>query len=123
MIYQDSHRLITIFLILFLVLILSLLYVFIPEQEKFCGNNRDWYYGIENFESFPRYKDDPEQKFMNTQINECKKLGYKPAYNPMVCTEGKGLERKYKYYKNCMCVDNKNECTLCMDQPKKINLV
>lgn len=65
----------------------------------------------------------PDQKFMNEQIDICEKEGYQPAYNPSVCTTGRGLDTRYDYERNCMCTDNLNQCTKCMEKPKEDNLI
>ena len=91
--------------------------VYPPSDDKKKGKINMRFCNLENegrvYEGFDN------QKFMNQQITECEKDGYKPAYNPSICTTGTGLDTKYDYYKNCMCTDKLNQCTKCMEKPKK----
>jgi len=150
MIYNDNNGFMTLFIVFFLLIVLTIIYFICSKtQENFCSlcsTNIDWYVGKEGYkklcpkgqqtsfldtrtyEGFKNNKEGilnypPEQNFMKQQIEECKKLGYKPAYNPHLCSTGKGINRQYDYYKNCMCMDNDFNCVKCMDKPKKVSVM
>lgn len=98
--------------------------VYPPNQEQ-NGKVNMRFCNLENegrvYEGFSSKT--PEQKFMDEQIKICQEKGWKPAYNPSVCTVGKGLDTRYQYDKNCMCTDELNQCTKCMEKPREDSVI
>jgi len=64
----------------------------------------------------------PNEYFDNKTRKFCKNRNDSIAYTPTICSTGKGINRKYDFYKNCKCVNEKNECTICYPKPKIASL-
>ena len=60
----------------------------------------------------------PNEYFDNKTRKFCKNRNFSIAYTPTICSTGKGINRKYNFYRNCKCVNNRNECTVCYKKPK-----
>lgn len=105
-----------------------------PPGKISCCGNIDWYLGDEYQKYCPGVRPNafvntelvegfevkseifaPDalvgQKDFDEEYEDCKKMNkeWKPAYNPMICTEGGRIISEA----NCKCMDSKNNCVKC----------
>ena len=66
----------------------------------------------------PKYNS-KENFYVDKKIRKfCKDKNMKVAFNPTICSTGKGINRKYDFFRNCKCTDQDNQCTICYKKPK-----
>ena len=107
-----------------------------PMRENFsaCCGNADWHLGENEYNKL--CPDSTPPAFENTRnshcshiqenftsyetdrkiINECRKLGHKPAYN-QICVQNEKLVTNA----NCKCSDDLNNCKVCFPKIKLPN--